>query len=333
MPADTSFGWEEFEYDLTPYMGNVVYIVWYHFYFGIDGLPQLGWLVDDVSITTETIVPGTIQITNNIWQAVWALSGPSGRNGSGRWTAITNAAPGQYILEFGDAPHYLTPAPQTNTLSGGGTVVFNGNYSFPDANTNGIPDGWEASNFGHVATNRTRFTDTDGDGQSDYAEFVAGTDPNNPPPAFRLTAQLVNGQVKLSWPSPTNIAYRIRAASHLAAANWQIYSGWFPASGTNTSFTLPAPTNGAPGLFRVEAASVSGLAGGFAATARRLGNHGVRLDWPTAPGHGYRVLGSVNATNWSPYSDWLRPTTFSTGLTLPARTNGAPYLFRIEAQP
>lgn len=333
MPADASFGWEQFEFDLTPYLSNIVYIVWYHFYFGIDPLPQMGWLVDDVSITTETIVPGTIQITNNLWQAVWALSGRSGRNGNGRWTAITNAAPGQYILEFGDAPYFNTPPPQTNTLTGGGTITFTGNYTFPDANANGIPDGWEAAHFGNVTTHRTHFTDTDGDGISDYAEFVAGTDPNNPPPSFRLTAQLTNGLVKLSWPSLTNLTYRIRAANQLPAAAWQFYSGWLTPSGTNTSITLPPPTNGAPSFFRMEAASATGLAATMRATATRQTNGILRLDWPTAPGHGYRVLASKNLTTWSPFSDWSRATSFASGLALPPRTNGTPSFFRIEAQP
>src|SRR6185295_4861863 len=55
MPEDLSGGWEPAEFDLTPYMGNVVYIVWYHFLFSFDDSPRIGWLVDDVSITTETI--------------------------------------------------------------------------------------------------------------------------------------------------------------------------------------------------------------------------------------------------------------------------------------
>ncbi len=48
-----------------------------------------GWLVDDVSITMNTVVSGTVQITNNIWQAVFALSGPPAplRADSGRSSA------------------------------------------------------------------------------------------------------------------------------------------------------------------------------------------------------------------------------------------------------
>ena len=253
-PEDYSAGWEQFEFDLTPYIGNVVYIVWYHFLFSLDASPRLGWLVDDVSIATSTIVPGTVQITNNLWQSIFALSGPSGRNGSGRWTAITNAAPGEYVIQYGDAAYYLTPAPQTNTLTPGGTVTFTGNYTSADANTNGLPDAYETEKFGAVNPLRTDLTDTDGDGLSDWAEFVAGTDPTNSSSSFQLsTTILTNNQIQLTWPS--------------------------------------------------------------------------------APGHGYRILGSTNTITWLPFSDWIRVTSYSGNLTLPPRTNGAPDFFRLEAQP
>ncbi|KAB2653956.1 MAG: hypothetical protein DVB33_01215 [Verrucomicrobia bacterium] len=62
-------------------------------------------------------------------------------------------------------------------------------------------------------------------------------------------------------------------------------------------------------------------------------NKQIRLDWPSAPGHGYRMLGSVNMATWNVYSDWIRASGYTTGLTLPAATNGAPRFFRVEAQP
>jgi hypothetical protein len=339
MPEDYSGGWEEMELDLTPYMGNVVYIVWYHFLFSFDAPPRQGWLVDDVSITTSTIVPGTIQITNNLWQTVFSLSGPSGRLGNGRSTLITNAAPGSYTIQYGDVPYYLTPASQTNTLVAGGKITFTGNYTFADANANGIPDAYEFEKFGALDSSRTKLTDTDHDGLSDWGEFVAGTDPNNPPPPFRVTAQRLAGNlVKLSWPSVTNHTYRVHTSTNAPSGppnfGWLPASGWFAATGTNTSYTFAASTNGPLKFFRVEAAPpVGSLTGLFRLNTTVLPNKQIRLDWPTAPGHAYRLLGSTNLVNWSAFTDWQRVTSYSANLTVAPRTNGTPNYFRLEAQP
>jgi hypothetical protein len=291
--------------------------------------------VDDVSITVSNVQPGTVQISNNLWQAHFILSGPVYRNAKGRSLLITNAPPGQYILEFADVRYYQAPPTQTNTLASGGTIAFNGNYTFTDANSNGIPDAWELEHFGVVDPHRTRFTDTDHDGMSDWAEFIAGTDPNNPPPPFHITARLLsNGLVQLAWPSVTNDSYRVYGSTDGTA--WSPYSAWLPSAGTNTTFTLPAPTNGAPNLFRVEAVAPGGpsaLAPFLSVTARLLPNGQVRLEWPSSVDHGYRVLGSADAVDWSPVSDWMRATTANTGFTLPAPTHGAPNLFRVEVKP
>ena len=329
--------WNKVEVDLSPYAGMIVNVVWAYQLISLsfDPTPRAGWLVDDVSITVTNVQPGTVRVTNNLWQANFVLSGPAYRKAKGIWLEVTNAPSGQYLIEFGDVLYYQTPLPQTNTLTPGGTLVFQGNYTFADANANGIPDGWELANFGIIATNRTRATDTDGDGLSDYAEFVAGTDPNNPPPPFRLSARLLaNGSVQLSWPSVTNHTYRVHGSVDFAS--WATFGDWFAAAGTNTTFTLPTPTNGAPTFFRVEAAPAAppnATAPFFRVTAQVLLNGLVRLEWPSAPGHGYRILGSTNGTAWSPVTDWLRASGYTTGFTLPPTTNGAPYLFRVEANP
>ena len=67
--------------------------------------------------------------------------------------------------------------------------------------------------------------------------------------------------------------------------------------------------------------------------ANLVSNNTVRLQWNSVAGHGYRVHGSANAANWSPFSDWLRATNANAAFTLPPRTNGAPYLFRVEVTP
>jgi hypothetical protein len=256
IPEDISLGWEELQIDLTPYVGNVVYIVWYHFLFSFEGASRLGWLVDDVSITVDSIVPGTIEITNNVWQAVFALTGPSGTSGRGRWTVLTNAAPGQYTVTFGDVAYHETPPPQTNTLTAGGTITFSGNYTFADVNSNEIPDAWEQENFGSVSPNHPPATDTDGDGLGDYAEFVAGTSPTNNTSALELTPSLgippAAGQnsLNLQWLSTPGHGYRVLGSDNLTS--WTPVTDWIRASGTSTSTNLPT-VGSALRYFRVEA--------------------------------------------------------------------------------
>lgn len=333
LSEDFSGGWEEFEIDLTPYLGNVVYIVWYHFLFSLDAPPRMGWLVDDVSISVTNVQSGTVHITNNLWQAFYVMTGPTNRTAGGRTEILPNAPPGQYVIQYADVPFYQTPPAQTNVLAASGSVTFTGNYTFADSNANRIPDGWEAQQFSAVTAERTMTTDTDGDGLSDWAEFVAGTDPNNPPPPFRLTAQKLGGSlVQLSWPSVTNHSYRVHASSN--AISWSPFSDWLSATGTNTSYAFSSMTNGATRFFRVEASPSSGaVAATFRVSASTLSNNQVRLEWPSAPGHGYRVLGSTNTVSWSPYSGWLRASGSTTAFMLPPATNATPNLFRVEAQP
>ncbi|MSU59755.1 MAG: hypothetical protein EXS35_16575 [Pedosphaera sp.] len=250
---DANSGWEQEIIDLSPFAGQVVYFVWAYQIVSFDSAPRPGWLVDDVAVTVSNVPPGTVIVTNNIWQANFVLSGPAYQNGKGTSLKITNAPPGEYILEFGDAPFYNTPANLTNSLVSGGTLTFTGNYTFTDANTNGIPDAYELAYFGNVSPTRTKTTDTDGDGAPDYAEFVAGSNPTNNASKLRLTAtfQPLNNSVKISWPSGAGHGYRVHGSTN--ATTWTPYSAWIRATGLTTTWTVPPRTNGAPYLFRLQA--------------------------------------------------------------------------------
>ncbi len=220
--------------------------------FSFDTREPPGWLVDDVSVTVTNILPGTIQVTNNIWEAPFILTGPIFRNGKGTSLLVTNAPPGQYIVTYGDVPYYQTPTPQTNNLVSGGLAVFQGNYIFTDANSNAIADAWETNYFGTVSTNRTRLTDSDSDGMSDYAEFIAGTDPMSAASKFQISSVTIlpGGYVRLSWPSAVGHAYRVQGSTN--GANWSPVSGWIQATTAGTTFTLPPSGPGPPYLFRIE---------------------------------------------------------------------------------
>ncbi|HEY5912061.1 MAG TPA: S8 family serine peptidase [Verrucomicrobiae bacterium] len=250
--SDFSGGWVEEKVDLTPYLGQIVYLAWHYVLFSLESQPRPGWLVDDVSITVSTIAPGTIVISNNLAQATYVLSGPLYMKSKGAGTVITNAPPGQYTIEFADVPYYFTPAPQTNTLASYATISFQGTYTFPDANHNGMSDLWETNFFGTVSPTRTEFTDTDGDGMTDYAEFIAGTNPNDPQSNLKVSAQQPpNGPLNLAWSAVAGRGYLVLHSSD--GQNWTPASGLLRPRATGTmNFPVESPAPGAGTLYRVE---------------------------------------------------------------------------------
>ncbi len=247
-----SFDWEEAEFDLTPHLGKVVYVVWYYVLFSFENHARPGWSIDDVSVTVTNIVPGTVVVTNNLSQAVYVLTGPSSQSGEGFGVTIGNAAPGEYRVQWGNVPYYQTPPTETQLLQSQMTVVFQGNYTFTDANGNGMSDAWEQVYFGEVSPARSRTTDTDGDGYPDYAEFMAGTNPTEADSILMILmfSPAPNGPLRFEWASVPGRSYQVQGGS--SAVSWTDVSGWIRARTATTSFTLPAATPGAPYLFRLQ---------------------------------------------------------------------------------
>jgi len=70
----------------------------------------------------------------------------------------------------------------------------------PDTDNDLLPDSWELRWFGNLTTAGLE-TDTDGDGLSDRAEYILGTDPTKPTPGLSLEAHWKDGQVEVSFPA------------------------------------------------------------------------------------------------------------------------------------
>jgi hypothetical protein len=233
----------------------VIYLAWHYVYFSLDFFelsPRPGWLLDDVSVTVSNVVHGTIVITNNLSQARFALSGPKSQAGQGSSLTLTNVPLGQYMVTWSAVADYQTPPPQTNLVSSAVAVTFQGNYTFADANNNGISDAWEQKFFGTVSTNRTQTTDTDADGATDYAEFIAGTDPTSANSVLRLAPPepQQNGSLTFDWSSVPGRAYRLEGSTDLV--NWTPVSDWISATTTTSSIVLAPSTDTTSYFYRLE---------------------------------------------------------------------------------
>ncbi len=94
-----------------------------------------------------------------------------------------------------------------------------------------IPDGWENKYFGGIADCKP-LLDTDLDGQNNFQEWIAGTDPTNKDSAFSISSVSVSTNalhVFLTWPTLPNRQYDVYRASNIA--------GPYLPLGSNLPFT------------------------------------------------------------------------------------------------
>jgi YD repeat-containing protein len=125
--------------------------------------------------------------------------------------------------------------------------------AFTDSVGNGIPDAWRAANFGGNGTTTNSQSCAacypDHDGMSNLAEYLAGTDPNNPNSVFKVTH--VSGVFTLTWNSVSNKVYRLQYKNNLTDANWFDLPNDVTATGTTTVKTDAMPRNQTNRFFRV----------------------------------------------------------------------------------
>lgn len=125
-----------------------------------------------------------------------------------------------------------------------------------DSDGDGIGDSWESA-FGLDPESATDGAlDKDGDGQSNAAEWLAGTAPDDANSRLAIIDQAVfGGDVRLTWRAVAGKRYRVSARADLATGSWiELTASPIVATGATATWTHAGGLAGGSRYYRVELA-------------------------------------------------------------------------------
>jgi hypothetical protein len=119
-----------------------------------------------------------------------------------------------------------------------------------DSDLDGLPDDWERTVFGDLAQGAEG--DVDGDGRTNFDEFIADTNPVSAASVFAVTPSSSSPEgLLLRWQSRTGVTYVVETATTLDPAAFLSTGTVIVGDGLEKSVTLPAGDSA--GFLRVRA--------------------------------------------------------------------------------
>ena len=125
-----------------------------------------------------------------------------------------------------------------------------GGVTFPttaDADADQIPDAWEIQ-YGLDPTKNDADLDKDGDGATNFEEYIAGTNPSDPNHVFRAKLDLSGPAATLTMPTVPGKTYRILTSQNITGPFEPVQTIQATADTTTLPTTFDFPTQ----YFRIE---------------------------------------------------------------------------------
>ena len=105
-------------------------------------------------------------------------------------------------------------------------------------------EAWRLIQFGDAVSPEGEPTfDADGDGDSNYFEFLNGDDPNNPADRFEFATEIVDGELRVSYSRNRNRGYLLEVSRDMSSWEpWDVPGNqlFFGAESAEEFLSIPA---------------------------------------------------------------------------------------------
>jgi len=185
----------------------------------------------------------------NNYAAAWLNSSNSGVSGTSIIGTLTATLPPNVTLNSSYLVHFEHFSASPNGLAVFHSTINDGLITVGNRTGSswgdGIPDTWRLIYFGTISNLLSAANlDPDGDGASNWQEYLAGTNPMDPASVLQLTPMTSSSSFTLQWPSVPGKTYMVQSSASLFSTGWATTASNLPGTGqmmqlsdTNT----PAP--------------------------------------------------------------------------------------------